>query len=117
LLAPLTALCDVGQFAHDPARVGDFAQDQLDEGNSPARPRAREILAASLQSTFRGGPFSPSPNADLNARIAAAIMSCLGADCFEAPGGLTYGWIFQARMLNSANDAQRLVDELLNSRS
>ncbi|HEV2968838.1 MAG TPA: hypothetical protein VGY55_02540 [Pirellulales bacterium] len=120
LLAPLTALCDIRHFAHDPTRVGDFAQDQLDEGNSPAAARAREILAASMQSTFRGGPFSLSPNADLNSRIAAAIVACLGSEYFEAsgvrPGGLTYGWLFQARMLNAASDAQRLVEELLNSR-
>jgi hypothetical protein len=121
LLAPLAALCKIGDFAHDPARVDDFAQDRLDEGNSPFAPRAREILSASLQSTFRHGPFSPTSTADLNASIAASIFACLGAECFEAPGvrlgSLTYGWLFHARVLNATSDAQRLVAELLNAGS
>jgi hypothetical protein len=117
LLAPLAELCDLEPVAHNPSRAADFARDRLDERKSGVVSKAREILNASLKSTFRRSSAAPSLNADLNAQIASAIFACLNLERLEAAGvrleSLTYGWLFQSRVMNLAAGAESLVAGLL----
>jgi hypothetical protein len=120
LLAPLAELCDLGPFAHDLARAADFARDRHDERQSRVGSAAREILNASLRSTFRRTSAMPSRNADLNAQIAATILACLNLERLEATDvrleSRTYCWLFHSRVLNAAADAERLVAGLLDDK-
>jgi hypothetical protein len=120
LLAPLAELCDLEPFAHDLARAADFARDRHDERQSRVGSAAREILNASLRSTFRRTSAMPSRNADLNAQIAATILACLDLERLEATDvrleNRTYVWLFHSRVLNAAADAERLVAGLLDDK-
>jgi hypothetical protein len=117
LLAPLSAFCDLEAIAHDPARVRDFAEDRIDDRESPTGDRARAILNASLHSAFQRFSAWPSRNADLNSQIAAAILTCLNLDSLD-PASTTFegplsSWLLQARLLNATNETERLVNGLL----
>ena len=48
---------------------------------------------------------------DLNARIAASLLSCLQPELFEATGLLRSAWLM--RMSNVTEDAQGMIDELV----
>ena len=52
-----------------------------------------------------------SPNADLNARIASSILSCFQPELFDSTGLFCSMWLM--RLVNAANDAQGMLDELL----
>jgi hypothetical protein len=120
LLAPLADSCDLEAIAHNPARVRDFAADRIDERDSPIAGRARALLNLSLRSAFRRFSAWPSRNADLNSQIAAAILTCLNFDSFDAAGGplegQTYSWLLHARLATVTSDAERLVQDLLASK-
>jgi hypothetical protein len=117
LLAPLAKFCDLEAIAHDPPRVRDFAEDRIDERNSPTADRARAILNSSLHSAFHRFAAWPSRNADLNSQIAAAILTCLDLDSLDPASatweGPLFSWLLQARLLNATNKTERLVNELL----
>jgi hypothetical protein len=119
LLAPLADLCDLEAIAHDPARVRDFAADRIDERDAPTAKRARTILNLSLHSAFRRFSAWPSRNADLNSQIAAAILTCLNFDSLDPAGdpleGQTYSWLLHARLSSATSDAERLVNDLLDT--
>lgn len=117
LLAPLSEFCELASFAHDPSRAADFSRDHRDETKQSLSSRARQILHASLRATFRRVTAVPSRNADLNAQIAVSIIACLDLERLDAAGVTletpTYGWLFQARVTNSARNVEQMVDELL----
>ena len=52
-----------------------------------------------------------SPNADLNARIATAILSCFPAELFDSTGQFRSLWLL--RLFNATSDAQGMIAELL----
>ena len=54
-----------------------------------------------------------SPNADLNGRIAKSILSCFQPELFDSTGLFCSMWLM--RLVNAANDAQGMLDELLSN--
>ena len=54
-----------------------------------------------------------SPNAELNARIAASILACFPAELFDSTGLLRSLWLM--RLTNVAEDTQGMIDELFKS--
>lgn len=99
------------EFAFDPRRAADFAAEFAPPA-APLRLRPSwKLWLASLRSAFRSAPNAPSPNADLNARIAAAVVACFPAEVFDSTGLVRPLWIH--RMQQTADDAQSLLDQLL----
>ena len=52
-----------------------------------------------------------SPNGALNARIAAAVLSCFGAELFDSTGVFRSLWML--RLTNATADAEGMLEELL----
>lgn len=99
------------ELAFEPRRAADFAAEFAPPA-APLRLRpAWQLWLASLRATFRASPTAPSPNADLNARIAAAVVACFPSDVFDSTGLIRSLWFH--RMQQTADDAQGLLDQLL----
>ena len=101
LVGHLTDTYDVSEFAVDPKRAKDFAEDL----------HAWPLLMASLRAAFQRGLSPDSPNADLNARIAAAILSCYPPELFDSTGLLRCLWMM--RLTNITEDTQGMIEDLL----
>ena len=111
LVGHLCGAYDVGEFAIDPTRARDFAEDlQYQSGLKGAR-HAWPLVLASLRAAFRQGLSPLSSNADLNAKIAASILSCFPPELFDSTGLFRSLWML--RLSNVTNDAQGMVEDLL----
>ena len=76
-------------------------------GASPRRGRfAWPLVSASLQAAFRQVLGAASPNADLNARIAASVLACFPAELFDGLGLFRSLWI--ERLMTAAR--QGMID-------
>ena len=93
------------------ARARDFAQDLRDEGVHPGRRILWPLILTALRASFPQDSSAETPNADLNLRIAAAILACFPGDLFDSAGQFQALWLI--RLNNSAADAQVMLDELL----
>jgi hypothetical protein len=102
---------DVSEFAIEPERAKDFAQDLRLQGQSAGGRQAWPLVLSSLRASFRQGLAPMSPNADLNARIAASILCCFPPELFDSTGQFRSLWM--QRLSNATSDAQGLIDELL----
>ena len=111
LVGYLIPLGDLSEFAIDPARARDFAQDLRDEGMHPGRRIVWPLILTALRSCFPQDSSAETPNADLNFRIAAGILACFPGDLFDSTGQFQALWLL--RLNNSAADAQIMLDELL----
>ena len=98
---------DVSEFAVEPNRAKDFAADMSGRGGRQAWP----LIMASLRAAFQRGLSPESPNADLNGRIAAAILACFPLELFDSTGLVRSLWMM--RLNNVAKDMQGMIEELL----
>jgi len=111
LIGYLTGLHDVSEFAVDPDRAKEFAEDLQYRSDLKGGRHAWPLVLTSLRAAFRQGLGEISPNADLNAQIGAAILSCFQAELFDSTGMFRSLWL--TRLCNATDDAQGLVDDLL----
>ena len=111
LVGYLSGPYDVGEFAIDPHRAEDFAEDLHYQSHLKGGRHVWPLVLGSLRAAFRQGLSPASPNADLNAEIAAAILACFPPDLFDSTGLLRSLWLM--RLSNATNDAQGLLDDLL----
>ena len=111
LIGYLAGLDPVSEFAFEPARADDFARDLRFMGRRPAGRQAWPLVVSSLHAAFRKGLSNESPNGDLNARIAAAILSCFPAELFDSTGQFRSLWM--QRLSNATSDAQGMIADLL----
>ncbi len=111
LVGSLAARHDVAQYAFDPDRALDFAEDIQRQARSAGGHQARTLTNHALRKAFRESRFGPSPNADLNGKIADGILSCLDAVSFDAVGPLHARRL--ARLLDRTCDIETLVSGLL----
>jgi hypothetical protein len=102
---------DVSQFAVDPARARDFAEDLRHRGKAKGGRYAWPLLLSSLRAAFQQGLSPVSPNADLNAEIASSILACFQPDLFDSTGLFRSLWL--TRLANVTEDAQGMVEDLL----
>lgn len=109
LLAQLDG-CPIGQFAFDPARAQEFADDRAAQRGEPTARRAWALTITALRAAFRQG-LAPSPNSDLNARIAEGVLACFPPEMFDGRGLVRSLWM--SRLINGALDAQGMVEQLL----
>jgi len=111
LVGYLTGLHDVSEFAVEPARAKDFAEDLQYRSNLKGGRQAWPLVLASLRSAFQKGLAPISPNADLNTKIATAILSCFQAELFDSTGLFRSLWML--RLSNVTEDAQGMLEDLL----
>lgn len=111
LLGYLAGLHPIDEFVFDRQRADDFAQDLNYRRQQPGGHQAWPLVLASLRAAFREGLAAESPNADLNARIAAGILAFFPAELFDSTGLFRSLWLH--RLMNAAQDAQGMIDDLL----
>ena len=111
LIGYLMGLEDVGRFAVNPDRARDFAEDLSCRSPMAGGRLAWPLLLASLRAAFASGLAPTSPNGDLNARIAASILSSLQPELCDAIGLLRTAWLL--RMTNVTDDAEGMIGSLL----
>ena len=111
LIGYLAGLDPAAEFAFEPVRAQDFARDLRLQTACPGGRQAWPLLLSSLRAAFRHGLSDVSPNADLNARIATAILSCFPAELFDSTGQFHSLWLL--RLFSATEDAQGMIAELL----
>jgi hypothetical protein len=111
LLGSLGSIVHAEQFAHDPVRAAEFAQEFNRSQQPSVRIKAWGLLAASLRETFDSRLRGTTPNADLNSGIAGAILTCFPAHVFDSVG--VYHSLFLLRLSATASGTEMLVDQLL----
>ena len=111
LLAEICHQADLSALAHEPARMREFAAD-VPRDTSGQHTRMRHALVqASLAGAFHGRVTLPSPNGDLNRRIAAGVLGCFQPEVFDGAGVLRSAWA--TRLLAAADDAELMLADYL----
>jgi hypothetical protein len=111
LVGRLAEIQDIGEFAVDPKRAMDFAEDAPGRrGFEPSR-LAWPLVLASLRKAFQRELGPVSPNADLNAGIAASVLACFPSGLLDSTGLLRSLWLM--RLTSAAEDAVCMIEELL----
>jgi len=111
MLAYLSVLHACEDLAFDRARMRDFAES-FGRGRRHAIADASwGLTAGSLRSSFRSYFAGPSPNAELNARIARSILACFPSDTLDATGIASSLWT--ARLTQNMRDMQRMLVEVI----
>lgn len=111
LVGYLAGLYDISEFAIDPERAKDFAEDLELQRKSPGGRYAWPLLLASLRAAFRTGLSPLVPNADLNAAIASSVLSAFPTSQFDSTGLLRSTWLL--RMTRVSADTQGMIEQLL----
>lgn len=107
LVGHLAAQWDVCEFAADPRRAQDFADDLNRQDQETAWP----LLLNSIRAAFRHGIAVVSPNADLNERIAGSILACFPPDVFDSNELFRSFWL--VRLTTIAEETQDMIARLL----
>jgi hypothetical protein len=111
LLAHLGQLIDIGEFAFEPDRARDFAED-LDRDAAHSEQRLTcQLILASLRSSFAEGLAERSPNSDLNRRIGAAVLGAFREELTDSTGLVKSLWL--ERISQTASDTEGMIEELL----
>ncbi|MGI6419981.1 MAG: hypothetical protein ACOX1P_30465 [Thermoguttaceae bacterium] len=110
LVGYLMGAADVAEFAADPDRARDFAEDIRYRGALSGGRRVWPLIHASLRSAFGSSLGPASPNADLNSRIALSILACFPPGPIEGAGCLGTLWL--DRLANTADQAEGLLEIL-----
>jgi hypothetical protein len=111
LIGHLPRQYDVSEFATDPQRARDFADDVQQRSRLAGGRNTWPLITASLRAAFRCGLSPVSPNADLNARIANSILSCFSSEAFDSTGLFLSPWLM--RLSKITDEAQGMIAELL----
>lgn len=107
LLAHLSATANVQDFAFEPNRAADFADDLASSSSPDEMLLARELLFASFHNSLLIRLTAISPSADLNETIGRSLGTLFEDD--SDPTGET-GWM--ARISRMTDDAQEMLDEI-----
>ena len=113
LVGHLARYGDVAEFAIDVVRAVEFSRDLEFQSDQAGGRQAWPLLQASLRAAFQSGLARVSPNEDLNAQIASAILSCFPADLFDSTGLFRSLWLH--RMSNVTSDVQGMIETLVGS--
>jgi hypothetical protein len=110
LLGHLTTVDDVSQFAFHPSLARDFAEDLRGHPAWTIGGQAWPLTLVSMRTGFHRDVNLASPHADLNAKIASAVLACFPPELFDSTGLIRTLWM--ARLAGTAADIQGLVAEL-----
>lgn len=109
LLGGLLIEHDTAEFAFDPARAREFAQDLREQGG--LRGAGWQLTLASLRAAFSQDLAPHTAHPDLNHNLAAAVIELLPSELFDSLGAPQSLWM--VRMTSLTDDAQCLLEELL----
>jgi hypothetical protein len=111
LLGHFSRHIDISDFAFEPDRARDFADD-LDHESAHVEQRFTcQLVLASLQASFTHGLADQAPNADLNRRIGAAVLAAFREEIADSTGLVKPLWL--DRLSRTASDTEAMIDELL----
>ncbi|MBC7856540.1 MAG: hypothetical protein IAF94_24175 [Pirellulaceae bacterium] len=108
LLAHLAPVTSIHDFAFEPNRAVDFADDLRSGGSLDEQQLARELLFSSFRGSLLSRLTLASPNADLNETIGRSLLALFGEDR-DQPAGES-GWL--SRISRMTDDAQEMLDEI-----
>jgi hypothetical protein len=111
LLAHLARDVDVTEFAFEPDRATEFADDLSHEAVAVERRFTCQLILSSLRAAFQTSLADHSPNLDLNRRLGAAILGCFREKLFDTTNLVKPLWV--ERLSATADDAQGMIDELV----
>ncbi len=111
LVGYLTGLEDVADFAIEPDRARDFAEDLRYRSNLAGGRQAWPLVLSSLRAAFQQGLIGDSPNADLNAQIASSVLACFPAELFDSTGLFRSLWLM--RLTNMVGDTEGMLQSLI----
>jgi hypothetical protein len=111
LIGHLLDAYDVSEFAIEPDRAWQFAEDLRHEYRTSGGDQAWNITLTSLRAAFHDVLGPKSPNADLNCQIASGILASFPPEMFDSTGVAQSLWL--VRMSNTTTDAQGMIEELL----
>ncbi len=111
LVGYLTGLEDVAEFAIDPERARDFAEDLRYRSNLAGGRQAWPLVLSSLRAAFQQGLIGDSPNTDLNAQIASSVLACFPAELFDSTGMFRSLWLM--RLTNMVGDTEGMLQSLI----
>jgi hypothetical protein len=111
LIGHLVPLYNVSEFAPDPQRAQEFANDLQQRGSLARGRRAWSLTLTSLRTAFQVGLSEISPNGDLNARIAGSILSCFPPETFDSTGLFRSLWLM--RLTAMADETQGMIEDIL----
>lgn len=115
LLGGLSEVCEIARFVHNADRAEEFSRDFNSARSGAVRQQAWSLLTTSLSTVFRPLLQCEPANADLNARIAGAIVACFPSDLFDSVGVFHSLWML--RLSTTTADTQLMVDDLLAAES
>jgi hypothetical protein len=111
LLAHVSRDVDITEFAFEPDRAMEFAEDLAHEAVAAERQFTGQLILSSLRAAFQTNLAQGSPNVDLNRRLGCAILACFREELFDATGLVKPLWV--ERLSVTADDAQGMIDELV----
>jgi hypothetical protein len=111
LLAHLAHLTDVAEFAFEPSRARDFAEDLDRDAVQAEQQFTCQLVVNSLRASFASGLADNSPNSDLNRRIGAALLPAIYTEFGESAGLMKSLWL--ERISRTASDTETMLDELM----
>jgi hypothetical protein len=111
LLAHFAGAIDIEEFAHEPARARDFASDRDANDDRAQRRLTSQLVLASIRASVATILSDRSPSADLNRRIAGAILGHFGAGLLDTSVPPQSLWL--QRLSLAASEAQGMIDELV----
>ncbi len=111
LLAHLGGVIEIDEFAFEPERARDFAEDLDHEAAQAERRFTCQLVVASLRASLAEGLSERSPNSDLNRRIGSAILGAFREEITDSTGLVKSLWL--ERLSRTASDTEGMVEELL----
>jgi hypothetical protein len=111
LIGHLATEHNVSEFAVDPDRARDFAEDIAQQRRQEGGRFAWPMLLASLRAAFQEWLEPEGPNPDLNVKIAASILACFPPEVFDDTGVMQSGWLLRISQITS--EAEGMLEELL----
>jgi hypothetical protein len=101
---------DVCEFAANPIRAAEFADDLRGARTAAQDSTASRLLLASIRAAFREVLTGAAPNYDLNLAIATSILACFAPVLFDGAGTLRS--VGLDPLLHPADEAQGLIEGL-----
>jgi hypothetical protein len=109
LLGHLLIEHEAAEFAFDPGRAFEFAQDLQDQGGLCGA--AWRLTMVSLRAAFSTRLSPKAAHAELNCELGSAVVELLPPELFDSVGIPHSLWMM--RLTNLSDSAQGMVDELL----
>jgi hypothetical protein len=109
LLGNLLIAHDAAEFAFDVERACDFSHDLREQGGLCGL--AWRLTLTSLRGAFIHDLATPPAHSELNRRLGAAVVELLPPELFDSVGVPQSLWM--ARLANLTDDAQGMVEDLL----